>query len=194
MCENQEKTEAEVLQEAAEKIAGYLYGQTAASKVTGKKKLLLTPFEEVEKETVESLADGIISGEKHEMLKNISHIEGKKDQYLYDQSIMTKHYAELDSLLEDKDILATIASVTRSDSKLYPRPTQFSKLMATPFYFSMDEILGAVARMKAEEAYEDIDVVEASNGKKGLYSQKHMTKRYAQALIQEIEVDGPANP
>ncbi len=108
--------------------------------------------------------------------------------------MMTRHFAELQSLLEDKDILRTIATITRSDSQLYPRPTQFKKLMAYPFHFSMDEILGAQARMKLEEEYADIDVVTATNGGKGFYSSRHLSRRYAQALIQQVEVEERENP
>lgn len=193
MCDH-EANESAALQLAAEALADYLYNRTVLSKVTPRKLLLLTPPDGVDKEQLNQMLAEIGTERAHPALVHISMVKGKKDSYFYDTRIMTKHYAELDSLLEDKDILATIASVTRSDSKLYPRPTQFSKLMDTPFRFTQDEIVGAVARMKNEEQYKDIDVVTASNGKSGLFSDKHLSRRYAQALIQQIEVDDPENP
>jgi hypothetical protein len=107
---------------------------------------------------------------------------------------MTAHFAELDSLIMDKDILRTIATVTRSDCKLYPRPTQFSKLMGYPFYFSEDEIEGAAARMEKLEEYADIGVVTASNGGKGFYSTQFISRGYAQGLIESVEVEERENP
>jgi len=183
-----------VLDETAQGLATYLYDRTAVSKVTARKPLLRSPPEGLDKESVRTLVAGVGTEEVHTALANIAETAGKKDTYLYDASIMTKHYAEIDALLEDKDMLRTIATVTRSDSRLYPRPTQFSKLMNTPFRFSMDEILGAAARMKGDEEYQDIGVVTASNGKSAFFSDKFLSRKYAQSLIQQIEVDDPENP
>lgn len=194
MCDDCELNEGAVLQTAAEALASYLYNQTAISKVTSRKCLFLSPPEGADKKSLEEILASVDTEQVQPALSNITMIKGKKDKYYYDKRIMTKHYAELDALIEDKDILETIASVTRSDSKLYPRPTQFSKLMRVPFRFTQDEILGAVARMKNDEQYKDIDVVTASNGKSALFSDKYLSRRYAQALIQQIEVDDPENP
>ena len=77
---------------------------------------------------------------------------------------------------------------------LYPRPTQFSKMMNVPFRMTMEELLGAEARMKLDPDYQDIHVVTASNGKKGFYSSLHMSETYAQGLIEWIEVEEDENP
>lgn len=183
-----------LLDEEAKTLAKHLYDRTALSKVTARKALLLAPPGDISKEALHSLLPAVGTSEANTALSSIAFVKGKKDTYYYDSSIMTRHYAEIDALLEDKDILATIASVTRSDSKLYPRPTQFSKLMNTPFRFSKDEILGAAARMKNEEEYQDIGVVTASNGNSGFYSEKHMSFRYAKSLIEQIEVEEKENP
>ena len=95
----------------------------------------------------------------------------------------------LDAMLEDKDILKTIATVTRSDCKLYPRPTEFSKLMGYPFRFSLDEVEGAAARMQLREEYGDIGVVQASNGAKAFYSSQFVKEGYARALLEGSEVE-----
>ena len=96
--------------------------------------------------------------------------------------------------LTEEDILRTIASVTRSDSAIYPRPTQFSKLQDVPFRFSRDELLGAAARMRFEPEYEDVQLIEASNGAQAFFSTKYLTRDYAQSLLEWIEVEEPANP
>lgn len=181
-------------QEKLETFVNYIYHYTSRSKVTGAKALKLSPPEGLTKEEVTDFLAQVEGEEKPQELEDIKVIEGKKDRYYYDASIMTFQYAQIDAMLEDKDILHTIAEITRSDSKLYPRPTQFKKLRNTPFNFTQDEILGAVARMKMEEGYEDIDVVTASNGQKGTFSTTYLSKKYAQGLIESIEVEEGQNP
>ena len=175
-------------------LASYLYDRTAESKVTGRKALLQLPSTPEDKALMATLLDEVGTDEVFPALIKLSVVRGKKDKYYYDSTIMTRQYAELDSLLQDKDILVTIATVTRSDSHLYPRPTQFSKLRNMPFYFTEDEILGAAARMKGEEGYADIKVATASNGNSAFYSTKHLSDRYAQSLLELIEVDEEKNP
>lgn len=178
----------------AEKLAAAIRETTAQAHVLPLKKLKLHLPEGVTAEETTALLLAAGTPEADPALASIAYVRGKKDLYFYDSSIMTTHFAELDSLLMDKDILRTIATVTRSDCKLYPRPTQFQKLTAYPFYFTLDEIEGAAARMKGSEEYGDIDVVTASNGGKGFYSSAVISRTYAQALIEIAEVGERANP
>ena len=140
------------------------------------------------------LLENVGSENAHPALVELAVVKGKKDTYVYWGPIMTQQYAKLDALLEDKDILATIASVVRSDSKLYPRPTPVEKLKGYPFKFSEDEILGAAARMNMEEKYADIGMISASNGTRALYSSRSLSKAYAEALYEASEVQDRENP
>lgn len=185
--QEQKKTGAQALYE-------YLRARTEKSSVTAKKQLLAHPPQGVDKEELSALLAALGTDDAPQELAAVACFKGRKDLYYYESTLMTQHYAELDTLVQEKDILRTIASVTRSDSLLYPRPTQFSKLMDVPFRFTMDEILGAEARMKFEDEYADIGVVEASNGAKGFYSSKSLSKGYAQSLLELIEVEEPENP
>jgi len=178
----------------AETLADYLYTRTSLSKVTPKKSLMLSPPGGIPAEAMQALVPALGTESAHPLLLDVCKIQGKKDAYFYDKSVMTRQYAELDALLEDKDILNTIATVTRNDCRLYPRPLPYSKLRNPPFRFSMDEILGAVARMKDDPRYADIGVVTASNGQSGLYSSAHLSKGYAQSLLEWLEVGDKENP
>lgn len=171
-----------------------LRARTIESKVTGRKYLDMHLPEGLDKEALSALLSGIGTQEAPEELSGIAVIKGRKDTYYYDSSIMTAHYADIDMMLQEKDILRTIASVTRSDSKLYPRPTPFSKFKNVPFRFSEDELLGAAARMQLDKEYEDIRLVEASNGAKAFYSTQSLTKDYAQYLFEWNEVGARQNP
>ncbi len=179
---------------SAQKLAAAILATTKEAHVLPLKKLKLHLPEGVTPEEADSLLTKAGTDEADPALEKIAFIQGKKDLYFYETTLMTAHFAELDSLIMDKDILRTIATVTRSDCKTYPRPTQFSKLRAYPFYFSDDEIEGAAARMEKMEEYADIGVVTASNGGKGFYSTQFMSKGYAQGLIEQVEVEELENP
>ena len=164
----------------AQVLYEHLRAHTIESRVTGKKQLLMHPPEGLDKEELSALLPLIGTEDAPQELKDIASLSGRKDVYYYDGSIMTKHYAELDTLLQEKDI--------------YPRPTQFSKLQDVPFRFSRDELLGAAARMRFEPEYEDVQLIEASNGAQAFFSTKYLTRDYAQSLLEWIEVEEPANP
>lgn len=178
----------------AQVLYEHLRARTIAWKVMGKKELNMHLPEGLDKEVLSELLNAVGTEECPEELKAIAAVKGRKDTYYYEKTLMTPQYAEIDMLVQEKDILRTIASVTRSDCALYPRPTQFSKLMDVPFRMTMDELLGAAARMKFEPEYADIDVVTASNGAKGFYSTRSMSKNYAQGLIETIEVEEDLYP
>lgn len=178
----------------AQKLAACILAVTKEAHVLPLKKLKLHLPEGVTPEEADGLLTKAGTEDADPALEHIAFIQGKKDLYFYETTLMTAHFAELDSLIMDKDILRTIATVTRSDCKLYPRPTQFSKLRTYPFYFSEDEIEGAAARMEKLEEYADIGVVTASNGGKGFYSTRFVSRGYAQGLIEAAEVEEKENP
>lgn len=181
-------------EEAAKKAAALLladtiYDRTAQNLVAPKKWLRQLGLEGLDDELLSDLLRGVELEEAAEELKDAVHIKGKKDSYYFDAGIMTPEFANIQALIEDKDMLATIAQITRRDCELYPRPAPFSKFSNYPFRYSMDEIEGAAARMQLSDDYRDIGIVEASNGAKAFYSSRSLSKGYAQGLFQDIEVD-----
>lgn len=186
--------EAKKLNADAQALFDVLYARTAHSKVSGHKWLRMHLPEGMEEETLKALLLLVGTEGAPEALQTVAKVPMKKDTYYYDGAIMTAHFAELDAMIEEKDILYTIATVTRSDCRLYPRPTQFSKMMDYPFRFTRDEVEGAAARMQLSEAYRDIEVVEASNGAKAFFSTLHMKRGYAAGLLEDIEVNEKLNP
>ena len=170
-------------------LAELIYDRTASNKVAGHRWLRLNKPEELTDEKLAALLIAIRQAAQPPVLGTIAFIEGSKDTYYYDANIMTGQFARLDALIEDKDILRTIAEVTRSDCQLYPRPTEFSKMMGYPFRFSLDEVEGAAARMQLHDEYQDIGVVQASNGAKAFYSSQHIKEGYARSLLEASEVE-----
>ena len=180
--------------QGAQVLYKYLRSRTEKSKTTPRKQLMMETIGELSKEEKSALLDSLGTEEAPVELADIAWVKGRKDTFYYDGTIMTRHYAELDAMIQEKDLLYTIATVTRSDCMLYPRPTQFSKLRDMPFWMSEDELLGAEARFQLDPEYADIGVVAASNGAKGFYSTKYMSEKYAQALIETIEVEEDLYP
>ena len=174
---------------AALLLAQTIYDRTAQNLVAPLKWIRQLKLDGLGDEKLSELLSAVDQGQACEELKDTVLIKGKKDSYYFDASIMTPEFARVQALIEDKDMLATIAEVARHDSSLYPRPAPFSKFSGYPFRFSADEIEGAAARMQLSEAYKDIGVVEASNGAKAFYSSQSLSKNYARALFQDIEVD-----
>ena len=187
-------SENEIKVSGAQLLYQALRSATEKSKVTGKKQLLRTPPVGLTKEETSDLLKALEHGEPAQELKDIAVLKGRKDTWYYDSTIMTHHFASLDSMIQEKDILHTIATVTRSDSKLYPKATEFRKLMDTPFWFTEDELLGAAARFAADPQYADIDVIEASNGQKAFYSKQSLDRKYAEYLHEWYEVGIYENP
>jgi len=187
--ENELTPEQQAEQAAAALLAQTVYDRTAQNLVAPRKWLLKQQPQELEAGLFQKLLREVDEENPREELKNLALIKGKKDSYYYDASIMTPEFAKVQALIEDKDMLATIAEVTRRDCELYPRPAPFSKFAGYPFRFSMDELEGAAARMQLSEEYRDIGVVKASNGASAFYSSKSMSMVYARSLFEEIEVE-----
>lgn len=188
----QEETAQEVNE--ADLLAELIYDQTARNEVAGRKWLNKHRPQGLSEETMTALLAAIEAQQAQPPLSNIVLIRGKNEKYYYDADIMTSEFARLDAMIKDKDILHTIAEVTRSDSKLYPRPTEFSKMTGYPFRMSLDEVEGAAARMAFLPEYQDIGVVEASNGEKAFYSDRHLSRVYAQSLLEFNEVESKLWP
>ena len=181
--------EQEAGKAAALLLAQTIYDRTAQNLVAPLKWIRQLKLDRLGDEKLSELLSAVDQGQACDELNDTVLIKGKKDSYYFDASIMTPEFARVQALIEDKDMLATIAEVARHDSSLYPRPAPFSKFSGYPFRFSVDEIEGAAARMQLSEAYKDIGVVEASNGAKAFYSSQSLSKNYARALFQDIEVD-----
>lgn len=179
---------------SAQELYKFLRARTIESKTTSKKQLTMAPPESISREEMSALLAMLGTEQSPAELADIAWINGRKDIFYYEKTLMTVQYAELDAMIQEKDLLHTIATVTRSDCKLYPMPTQFSKLKDVPFRMSEDELLGAAARMMFEPEYEDIKVCTASNGGKAFYSTKYLTPGYAQSLIEWEEVERRSNP
>ena len=176
---DREKTKGEIL-------INYIRSENNLEEIVSLKELKLNPPEDLTGDDINELLQSV---EDFVELENLVIIETQKDFYLYDSTLWTGQYAATAVLLKEKDTLEAIAQRARRDCKIYPRPLQISALKEIPYNYSEDEILGALARMKFDERYSDIDTVTASNGGVCIYSSDHMSERCAKALCEELEVE-----
>lgn len=178
-----EKTDAEV-------FCDYIVSENMKEKLVSLKAMLRQNPEGLTDEMIQNFSNNL--GEYEELI-HIVRIDKKKDSYFYSSALWTAQFAETLALLEEKDILEAIAARTRKDCKIYPRPVRIVTLKDSPYNFTDDEILGAVARMSLDERYEDIKTVSASNGGICIYSTEHMSEKYARSLCEYIEVEWKKN-
>lgn len=171
-------------------LARYIRDLSAQERVVAFSAVTLCPPEGLTREQVREL---LANSATDDAMLSIALVKGSKDVYYYDSGLMTQRFATVQSLIEDKDILATVAAAARHDCKVYPRPLRVQVLLGGPYFYSEDEVLGALARMNGREEYADIATVAASNGKLCIYSTTFMSKKYAQALCEEMEVTWQMN-
>ena len=176
---NRVKTDDEIL-------ARYIEDVTLSEELASLSEMLKNPPEGL---TADRVKEILAATESSTFFAAIHMVKSKKDTYYYDSENMTDHFARVQMTLQDKDIMAAIAAAVRHDCQLYPRPVPVSSLMDMPYCYTQDEITSALNKMKSTEEYKDIDTVTASNGKVDIYSSKYMSKKYARALCEEIEVE-----
>lgn len=174
-----EMSQAEILYE-------YIREKNLREKLGKKSDLIKNPPQGLGSEEVKEILNNI---DAYEDLDNLDIIETDKDIYYYDILLWTGQYADTAVILEEKDINKAIATRARRDCKIYPRPLQFTALFEPPYSYKEEEIERALKAMEADENYQDIKVVQASNGGKCIYSTDEMSEKYAKSLCEYIEVE-----
>lgn len=187
-----DKVEAEMNREKskAELLMNYINSANKRNKLVSHTALLLNLPDGITKEDLTQLLQK--KDEFHE-LSNLVAIKTEKNLFYYNDTLFTERFATVQALIEGKDILKTIATVTRRDCEIYPRPFRLVALKDFPYYFTEDELLGAASRFSVSEEYNDIKTVSASNGGICFYSTNFLSEKYARALAEEIEVERKMN-
>lgn len=120
--------------------------------------------------------------------------KGSETIYLFSENYITKNYAKLMILVEEKDLLKMIAETVRDESRIYPRPTDTRLFSRAPFNLARDEFIQVYDELKKKEEYMDIKETRASNQALYLYSDKYMKLAYARSLAEWVEVEAEQNP
>lgn len=160
----------------AKKLADYIRARSAAANLTKYSVL---------KEEIEDLDQLLAEIETTESYQDIAHKQGKKDKYFYSSLNMSDNYAMIISMVEDKDLTATIAQMVRFHCSTYPTPLSYFE--RHPYYATRPQIERAIALMSNNEEYSDIQRLTNNVNKDFLFSTKLMSEKYARALAKEEE-------
>lgn len=163
----------------AEMLAEYIRERTKAVSLTGRKSL--AKEEPHLDEMLEELR-GL------ESCKDICTVKGNKDEYFYSDEHMAHNYARIAMLVLEKDIPLTIAEMVRFNCKTYPSPTPLSYFERHPYYYTEPQLKHALTMLSRNPDYSDVKTfVTENNHVTYLYSEKHMSFKYARALAEGVE-------
>ena len=140
----------------------------------------------IEKEQIDALLEAVKGKTELIEVKTINDEEGLA--FIYSATEMTDRYADILMSVNNKNFVKLIADTVRYESKTYPRPTRLSLFTLKPYSMKESVLLGLLNSLNANSEYADLKYTEASNGVKFIYSEKHMTPRYANTLAEWEEV------
>lgn len=168
------KEEVKVEMTEARELAEYIRTRSAGAYLTGYSNL---------KEEVDNLDRLLEEIQADDVCQDIAYRDGKKDRYFYSSLNMSDNYAMISSLIEDKDLSATIVEMVRFNCSTYPTPlTYFER---HPYYATKPQIERAINQITHVKEYSDIERFTNNRNKDFLFSTKHMSLRYATALAKE---------
>ena len=128
-----------------------------------------------------------------ESCKDICTVKGNKDEYFYSDDLMAHNYARIAMLVLEKDLPLTIAEMVRFNCKTYPSPTPLSYFTRHPYYYTEPQLKHALTLLARNPDYADVKtLVTENNHVTYLYSERHMSFKYARALAEGVE-SGEAN-
>lgn len=159
-------------------LADFIRERSRGAQLTSKASL------EQEEENLKKLLDLL---KNDETCTDIKSIKGSKDTYFYSAEFMTRNYAMIAVLVEEKDVIKTIAKMVRWNCKVYPCATPLYYFKNSPYFLTDKQIEFALNKMKRMEEYSDICEVVTGNNVRYLYSSKIMSKKYAKALAEDAE-------
>lgn len=170
--------EAEMEKSPAQELADYIRLRSSAAQVTAKSVL---------ESEIEDFPQRMEELSQDETCKDIASTQGAKDIYYYSREHMSDNYAMIAALVEEKDLVETIARMVRFNCKTYPLPTPFNYFERHPYYATMPQIERAVDVLEREPKYQDIRVFANRNKAKYFYAEGIMSEKYAKALAETEE-------
>ncbi|NLJ90143.1 MAG: hypothetical protein GX323_04510 [Clostridiales bacterium] len=173
-----EEEEEEVELTKAQELAEYIRLRSAGGEVTKYQDL---------KAEIEDLDELLEEMKEDETCSDITYRQGVKDKYYYSTSNMSENYSMIISLVEDKDIVATIAKMVRFNAKTYPSPTPLEYFERHPYFYSRPQIERACDLISSNEEYGDIERLTNNVGVDFLFSNKYLSRKYANALATDDE-------
>lgn len=120
---------------------------------------------------------------------HIKLLQGHACYYLYANNIMTDTFANWAFMAAENDDAATLATLVREESRVYPRPFLARSLENSPFSFSAERIEEAWQAVCNSQSCADIEELHASNGDRYFFSTEHLSRAYAESLAEWASVE-----
>lgn len=165
---------------AAEILADYIRERSRGALLTSKRSLA------AEDENMDAILEEM---KGLESCADIQQIVGKKDVYFYSVTFMTKNYAGIAMLVEEKDMARTIAEMVRFNCKTYPSSTPEAYFTRHPYFMTEAQIARALDEIARKPEYQDIKRCNAFNGVPYLYSSLYFSDKYGKAMANFGEED-----
>lgn len=119
--------------------------------------------------------------------QDIVTIEGSEEIYFYSEEFMSDNYAMIAMLIDENNLPKTIATIVRWNAKVYPTPTPVYYFTKSPYNYTEPQIDRALKSIEKDEQYSDMGEVITGNDVRYLYSDLHMSKKYALSLAEGVE-------
>jgi hypothetical protein len=154
---------------------------------------LLSLVPEMERDGVAAVLDEMRTDERYADIKPVTSPTG--DVYYHSDKHMSGYYAVVLGRAAAKNPVATVASMVRDESRIYPRPTCVQFFMEPLFGIPSGDLKAVVDEMLRKPDYSDIKMmVHPETGGVYLYSSQYLSGDVAYKLMHWVEVVQPANP
>ena len=157
----------------AQELAGYIRARSAAALITPHALLL---------EEVENADELLAQMPADPQCTDIVTRAGAKDTYYYSNANMSDNYAMIAQLIEDKDLCVMFAEMVRFNARIYPSATPLKYFQRSPYGLAPEVIEQTWKAMQENPKYADIEELTNNQNERFLFSTKHLTRRYAQAI------------
>ena len=161
-----------------EVLAGYIREMSKSARLVSRSAM------EAEEEDFPAMLEEMLALES---CADIRVVKGAKDEFYYSEEAMTGNYAMIAALIDEQDLVATIAHMVRWNCKTYPAPTPLYYFMRHPYNYTKEQLEAALAQIQARPDMKDIKTHVTWNKVLYLYSEDIMSFKYARALAEDAE-------
>ena len=154
-------------------LAGYIREMSRHARLVSRRQM------EQEEEDFAAMLEEMLSLES---CADIRSLKGAKDEFYYSEDAMTGNYAMIAALIEEKDLVATLAHMVRWNCKTYPAPTPLYYFMRHPYNYTKEQLEAALQQVQQRPDMQDIQTLTTWNNVLYMYSSDVMSFKYARAL------------
>jgi len=112
-------------------------------------------------------------------------LQGQECSRYYSSLSMADSYAETLNLSAEGNEMELIAATVRRESRIYPRPTILNQFLTAPFSIEKERLKQIAETLAGDtEEYNDLELTQASNGDRYLFSTNFLEQPQAEYLAE----------